>query len=310
MISWKYVQMSADGVVEDFRLHGSRELSRGYVQSVSREVAEVALEHERRWHYELPKMKEVIATIAVSRDGAMMPIRGEGYREAMTGTLALFDRSGRRMHTIYVGSAPEYGTKNFEESLDYELEQLRRTYASACVLGIADGAQSNWRYLDERSEVQILDFYHATEYLAEISHLMELVCSEQSDSKGVWFERSCSRLKHEKGAAAELCREMRAACEELGPRKRSEVERVITYFTNNLHRMDYPQYLRKGYAIGSGVCEAGCKVLVKQRLCESGMRWNIPGADDMLLLRSISMTTGRWEQFWKHWDQQGYDRRL
>jgi hypothetical protein len=32
--------------------------------------------------------------------------------------------------------------------------------------------------------------------------------------------------------------------------------------------MNYAQYLEKKYPIGSGVTEAACKTLVKQRLCQ------------------------------------------
>src|SRR5512142_1415537 len=43
-------------------------------------------------------------------------------------------------------------------------------------------------------------------------------------------------------------------------------------------RMDHPPLVESGMPIGSGVTEAACKVLVKQRLCGSGMKWKEPGA--------------------------------
>ena len=68
--------------------------------------------------------------------------------------------------------------------------------------------------------------------------------------------------------------------------------------------MQYAKYIKKGYPIGSGVTEAACKVVVKQRLNLSGMKWNIDTAQQMLVLRGLVCTTGRWEQFWKHFDRQ------
>ena len=47
----------------------------------------------------------------------------------------------------------------------------------------------------------------------------------------------------------------------------------ITYFQNQKHRMDYHFYREHNFPIGSGVTEAACKTLVKQRLCQSGMKW-------------------------------------
>ncbi|AFL74812.1 hypothetical protein Thivi_2907 [Thiocystis violascens DSM 198] len=37
-------------------------------------------------------------------------------------------------------------------------------------------------------------------------------------------------------------------------------------------RMDYPSHLAENLLIGSGVVEAACKILGKQRLCGAGMR--------------------------------------
>lgn len=59
----------------------------------------------------------------------------------------------------------------------------------------------------------------------------------------------------------------------------------ITYFNNHLWQMDYAQFQQKTYPIGSGVTEAACKTLIKQRLCCSGMRWKEKGASIILSLR-------------------------
>jgi len=78
-----------------------------------------------------------------------------------------------------------------------------------------------------------------------------------------------------------------------------------TYFNNHRHQMDYPGFLAESLPIGSGVTEAACKTLVKQRLCASGMRWKTKGAKIILSLRSLVHTTGRWTQFWEKIDQFG-----
>jgi hypothetical protein len=57
--------------------------------------------------------------------------------------------------------------------------------------------------------------------------------------------------------------------------------------------------------IGSGVTEAACKTLVKQRLCGSGMRWKDQGAKVILSLRALVQSKGRWQQFWDKIDQYG-----
>jgi hypothetical protein len=78
-----------------------------------------------------------------------------------------------------------------------------------------------------------------------------------------------------------------------------------TYFENNLGRMNYAKYEKLGYPIGSGVTQAACKVVAKQRLSNSGMRWTIDAAQYILLLRGLIRTEGRWQQFWNHIDKNG-----
>ncbi len=52
--------------------------------------------------------------------------------------------------------------------------------------------------------------------------------------------------------------------------------------------------------MGSGVTEAACKTLIKQRMCLSGSRWKDAGASCVLALRALKLTKGRWQQFWAY----------
>ena len=70
--------------------------------------------------------------------------------------------------------------------------------------------------------------------------------------------------------------------------------------------MNYAQAQEKNYPIGSGVTEAACKTLVKQRLCCSGMRWKEKGAGVILSLRALVLTSDRWRQFWAKLDRYGF----
>ena len=55
-----------------------------------------------------------------------------------------------------------------------------------------------------------------------------------------------------------------------------------------MSKMEYSKYLDKNFPIGSGVTEAACKVIVKQRLCSSGMKWKHRGAEAVLCLRALN----------------------
>ena len=69
--------------------------------------------------------------------------------------------------------------------------------------------------------------------------------------------------------------------------------------------MDYVVNITENLPIGSGVTEAACKTLVKQRLCGSGMRWKKQGAKVVLSLRALVQTTNQWQAFWEKINQFG-----
>ncbi len=63
--------------------------------------------------------------------------------------------------------------------------------------------------------------------------------------------------------------------------------------------MQYGTFRKKGYFIGSGVVEAGCKIVIGARCKQSGMRWSEQGAENILALRCIH-SSRRNDEFWKH----------
>ncbi len=77
-----------------------------------------------------------------------------------------------------------------------------------------------------------------------------------------------------------------------------KIEKSITYFENHIHQMDYYSYQKKHFPIGSGVVEAACKVIIKQRLGNSGMKWKNKGAETVLCLRCFNYSDGKWGQLW------------
>ncbi len=68
--------------------------------------------------------------------------------------------------------------------------------------------------------------------------------------------------------------------------------------------MLYRTFRTAGYFIGSGVVEAGCKVVVGQRLKQSGMLWSRKGAEHLLAIR-CALLSGWFEDFWKAYAKSG-----
>lgn len=122
-----------------------------------------------------------------------------------------------------------------------------------------------------------------------------------------WLHQQCHQLKHETGAAQALLQELKSLpTANLTATQRESLESAITYFTNHYHQMGYAAALAQHWPIGSGVTEAACKTLVKQRLCRSGMRWKEKGAAVVLSLRALMLTPDRWGQFWDKLDRFGF----
>ncbi|WP_422447687.1 hypothetical protein [Endozoicomonas sp. ALB091] len=85
--------------------------------------------------------------------------------------------------------------------LDEEIAKLKRLYPQATYVGVADGAKENWRYLTEHTSAQILNFYHASEYLAGAA---EALFPDSKARRKLWLEDRLHNLKHTFGAARKI----------------------------------------------------------------------------------------------------------
>ena len=122
-----------------------------------------------------------------------------------------------------------------------------------------------------------------------------------------WMSKRCSQLKHDCGTVESLINEMEKLARKTSLSKivKAGLLQALTYFKNHRDMMNYPMHIEQNLPIGSGVTEAACKTLVKQRLCCSGMRWKKHGAHIVLTLRALVQSGDRWEQFWSKINRYG-----
>jgi hypothetical protein len=230
----------------------------------------------------------------------------DGWRETMVGTIGFYDAGGERQQTIYLGATPQYGKATFLGRMEREIARVKASHPAARYVGLADGAVGNWEFLGRHTEVQVIDFWHAAGYLSGAG---DALFAADPGAKKPWLEASRHRLKHEPGAARRLIRDLKRTAAEKGVAlDQPDLEATLTYFTNQSKagRMAHAGLVDSHVPIGGGVTEAACKVLVKQRLCGSGMKWKEPGAAAVLSLRCLTYTTDRWSQFWEKIDRYGY----
>jgi hypothetical protein len=306
VLSHKYAEFSSPRAQVDLEKNHGRSVSRCLIQDVADAVAAAVLAKEEAWGYALPKFEEPPTTVAVSLDGTCLLMGEDGWRETMVGTLSFSDREGERQHTIYLAATPEYGKAKFLGRLEAEIDRAKGKCPDARYIGIADGAKGNWEFLGRHTDVQVTDFWHAVEYLGKAAVVLY---RGQPQSRKAWLDEACHRLKHEPGGAGWVLKRLRSLARERPWAKGDEdVQSAITYFANQSEagRMDYAARVAAMEPIGSGVTEAACKVIVKQRLCGSGMKWKEPGAAAVLSLRCLSYTPERWSQFWAKIDRWGF----
>lgn len=303
-ISHKYAQMSSVRLVEDLSSNHGLKVHRSFVQTLAEAVGTIALLKEEDWHYQTPKLPMPIEIVSIGVDGTCMLLCEDGWRQAMVGTISLYDKAGERQHTTYIAAALLHGRETFIERMQREVEQVKRLYPHAHYQGLADGAPENWRFLEPLTHSQVLDFYHATQYLAKVA---KVVHPRSVEYQRAWMDSHCHILKYEVGAASRLLAEMEAIEPKRLPESvRSGLLDAITYFRHHHHQMHYAQAVAWNLPIGSGVTESACKLIVKARLCGAGMKWKERGAGIVLSLRTLTYTPGRWQQFWSKINRYGF----
>jgi hypothetical protein len=154
---------------------------------------------------------------------------------------------------------------------------------------VADGADWIWRIVEQHypQAVQIVDWYHACQYIAPVA---QAAFQDQSEHEA-WVERVTDHLWN-----GELDAVIGACAHHIRPHLKPEddpAQKAVTYYSNNRQRMNYPAYRAQGYMIGSGSMESGCKQIGSERLKIAGARWSPDGARILAKARAAYLS-GDW----------------
>ena len=134
---------------------------------------------------------------------------------------------------------------------------------------LGDGAAWIWNLVTQYypNAKQIVDWYHAEERL----EIVAAAAFSDLTQRTIWLEETTQALWN--GQVEDAI----AACQAL-PQNCWQASQAVTYFTNNMERMQYDRFRASGYMIGSGTIESGCKQVVSQRLKLPGAQWIVSGA--------------------------------
>ena len=239
------------------------------------------------------------AVMNISMDGAMVNIRGEGWKEvkavAVSAIRHLIDRVTGKVTTLL-------SDHSYRAGLWDATEFCQQQWAEACRRGVEkvgylssvnDGAAWIWNIVRMcyGNCVEILDWWHAVEKLwliaqhhfgAETEETTEWVSAQ----KQLLMEGRLRKLLHN----IRLLYPSRDALPD-------PVRKATHYLFHNRWRMRYHLFRKAGYPIGSGTVESACKLVVQQRLKQSGMRWSRHGAQAMLALRATLLSQPSQQSF-------------
>jgi hypothetical protein len=253
--------------------------------------------------------------LAVGRDGIMLPIRyEEHFKEGGVATLSVYDRRGRRLGTLYLGEMPEAK----QVTLSAELTALVQAVLTAWegplprLVYLTDAGHHQTTYFQEvLSQMEnprragqrlewlwIVDYYHAASYVTKLANL--LFSAEKT--RQAWGRRM-RRLLRDKDRG--VIRVLHSAAQYYARKTWSKPEAkdyraAYNYLLPHSQEMKYSEYKRAGLPIGSGVTEAGCKVVFTQRFKQSGMTWGLEGGEVILRLR-LAVLSGVWDQVYREY---------
>ena len=164
-------------------------------------------------------------------------------------------------------------------------EGSRRAKEMVC---LADGAHSIWLMLTRcyPDAFQLVDWYHVQDHLAEVATAL--------GAKGEPWHKTQRDLLKEKGPVPVLWELRRLIRTGETNAIRDKAKSCYKYLWWHRTRLDYPTAIERGYPIGSGRIESGCKQVVQQRAKLAGMRWSHDHLQLVLSAR-CAFLSGDWD---------------
>lgn len=247
--------------------------------------------------------------LQAGRDGVFVQTR-PCWEEASCGTISIYDRNRKRLGTVYLGQMPESEQPTMTRRLSDVLQGVLRGAGSGVLKlrYITDaGCHPQAYYRDVLCKMKHpltsrrlkwswgVDFFHACEYISQLS---ASIFGAGNDAAHAWAAQQRETLRNEKGGITTVI--ARAAQQKRrhglkGTKK--DFTPALNYLKKYRPHMDYAERKAKGDPIGSGITEAGCKVIFNQRLKQSGMRWHCDTGQFIVDLRTANRSR-IWNRIW------------
>ena len=293
-----------------------RRISEGWGQAVAaqrqleaEQANRVAQRCEQPEDRRVTEVEPIGGQANLSTDGAMLRVRGEGWKEvklvavsevqvrpaamrASAGPSRRIDDPlvGLLRHSYQAGlwDADEMALHQYAEAMRRGLDYSRKRGS------VNDGAIWIRRIteLNFPGITQVVDWMHASQHLWAVGNAL---CGEQTAAAEQWTQRHLDLLWE--GRVAEVVRSL----DQLALRQErypALVREAPDYFRTNQDRMRYHVFRAQGYPIGSGTVESGANTVVHHRLHRPGRGWQRENGQAMLAGLS-ELHSGRFDWAWQ-----------
>lgn len=186
----------------------------------------------------------------------------------------------RNKKVNYMGTtrkADEFGPMLYQHAIENGLE------SADVVVFLGDGARWVWGIQATYFPRALtgIDIFHAIERLVTLVDFLQFKGQSASDRKQTFTDECINLLR---------CGKIQDMLDLVGtlPCKKGKdqnYESALCYFSSNIEHMNYGIFTACGLFIGSGVIEAGVKMIVGNRMKNAGMHWSKDHAEKMIALR-------------------------
>ena len=247
------------------------------------------------WDFSLPDRdgQRVAGSVAYAGlDAFAVPTRGPG---------------GVDWKMLYVGLLYDPGKKHTLYVVAYDFEQvatLLRQYALVLGVGraetlvaLTDGGNGLERVLRQGvsdAVVCVLDWWHLSE---KVHALGRLLYATDARAANAWAKARETTLWDKGGQALVEELDQLGCPVDASAEARDQWTKLRGHVWKNRHRTAYPTYRQRGWDIGSGPTEAGCKI-IGQRVKGAGMRWLQGLSAEVAGLKALYASgMGLWDAF-------------
>jgi hypothetical protein len=306
----------SDAIGRDMSADSLRRITEAWGQAVAvqrqleaEQANAVAQRGEKPEDRRVEEVEPISGQANLSTDGAMMLVRGEGWKEVKLVAVsevkvrpaAMRPSEGPRRrtddplvellhHSYQAGlwDADTMALHQYAEAMRRGLDYSRKRSS------VNDGAIWIKRITDLnfRGITQIVDWKHASDHLWTVGNAL---CGEQTPAAKQWTERHMDLLWD--GRVAEVV----GALDRLDLRQErypALVREAPDYFRSNQDRMRYDLFRAQGYPIGSGTVESAANSVVHHRLRRPGRGWQRQNGQAMLAALS-ELHSGRFDRTWR-----------